>query len=362
MSKISKSVAGSVPLRFVAAPKGVVRVLENAACRDISLAPQALGLFDAIIGYESTTKQLFRGYAWRLSDIVRFPAGVASAAKKLYDWGHKPGVALNELYLSRATIIKAVARMRRHSPYGRRCLRVARALTKKYLYRIKATETELLSSAKLLDVGILAEATGQPLNARIIRLVEAFKPAVVRIGTSRDFLLRARIPATATIQLGDDGYSVESITFTIEMSDARSLDRRIEGVLYDFSETGTEGLLWSLVDADSSSYESLHVIAPGDHLTISDQLGNRIWAGTIRADKKSGRRRYPRNPKLGQPAALGYWIQWTQKGFKPDDWALFFVRPEYDRCRGVLVKKRSPTDLPHPQRVEQRNIVREKTA
>jgi hypothetical protein len=131
---------------------------------------------------------------------------------------------------------------------------------------------------------------------------------------------------------------VTSITLNLAVSPAKRV-RTIHGVLEDFFETGTEGVIWSVVSDDGRGYEALYTIEAGDHLTILDPLGHRLWAGIIRRDRKSGWRRYPLNPKCCQPCALGHWVHWTQRGFKPDDWARYFIRPEYDRLRGILRKK-----------------------
>ena len=128
--------------------------------------------------------------------------------------------------------------------------------------------------------------------------------------------------------------------------------RRFEGELIDFFETGTEGVIWMLEDDRGIGREALEPICEGDRLTILDQLGNELWRGIIRCDKKIGLRPYPLNPQYGQQCALGHWVHWIQHGFKPDDWAKFFIRPDHDRLRGVLVRKpgikRNPRLGPEP--------------
>jgi hypothetical protein len=96
-------------------------------------------------------------------------------------------------------------------------------------------------------------------------------------------------------------------------------------------------------DEDRGGRDALETICEGDHLKILDQLGRTLWKGTIRCDKKTGWRAYPKNPEYGQQCALGYWIHWVQKGFAPDDWAKFFIRVEYEHFQGILVRgRRSP--------------------
>jgi hypothetical protein len=142
------------------------------------------------------------------------------------------------------------------------------------------------------------------------------------------------------IRLNSDGYTVESIQFTFEVDPPTAKPRKIEGSLFDFFETGTEGVLWAVADDESFGHDNLHFIEAGDHLSILDQLGYKLWSGVISCDRKAGWCRYPLNPKYGQPLALGHWVHWTQKGFEPDEWARYFIRPEYDRLRGILKKSR----------------------
>lgn len=147
---------------------------------------------------------------------------------------------------------------------------------------------------------------------------------------------------TACIQLQADGFSIEAIALTVQMSERLS-PRIIHGVLEDFFETDSEGLIWSVQEDDERGYVGLHAIEASDHLTICDGLGRRVWAGKIDCDREIGWKRYPLNPKFGQPCALGYWIHWTQRGFRPDEWAQFFVRPRADRMRAILRKHNPQT-------------------
>lgn len=109
--------------------------------------------------------------------------------------------------------------------------------------------------------------------------------------------------------------------------------RLLEGKLEAFMETGTEGVIWSMVDDEGV----VQHLSRGDHLVIFDDKNDVFWKGDIDYDWKVGRQPYPFNPKLGQQAACGLWVHGIQQGFEPDAWAVLFLNKR--RC--LLTKKSS---------------------
>ena len=116
------------------------------------------------------------------------------------------------------------------------------------------------------------------------------------------------------------------------------------GTLQTWFETGTEGLLWVLYVDDEFKgkgdkllgYDDFALIEQGDHLTIYGHDGKMIFEGEIVPDFEEGRQKLP-NSEYGQPVALGYWIHWTQRGWRADAWArLFFSEPP---LRAELIKR-----------------------
>jgi hypothetical protein len=103
------------------------------------------------------------------------------------------------------------------------------------------------------------------------------------------------------------------------------------GTLHDWFETGCEGLVWILMQDGMTGYEAMVIPESRDHLKVYAEDGSVLFDGVIIKDTKTGRQPYPYNPKLKQQVALGMWIHWVQKGWKPDDWARLFVRKEGEK-------------------------------
>jgi hypothetical protein len=320
--------------RPVPAPAHALRAIEAAALKDLSSGGYALDLYDALIGAHSGG--VFPRHAWCLSPDEDLPGRMAAAARALIKWAVGRNLRLNEVAGSRIRVLEAIVELRRNSPYGQRCLQVANTLREKYP-SAQPNNVGQGTAASTGVVPVIESAIGRPVNELTIQLVQALGPSEIRIAGRGDPMPRGLKPGAATIWLGADGYTVEEITWSIAIP-VKQAGERIEGVLYDFFETGAEGMMWSLIDDDNLGREGLHFIEAADHLTICDSLGQEQWSGTIRCDRRSGWRPYPGNPEHGQPVALGCWIHWTQKGFTPDQWARFFMRPDVDRFRGILRK------------------------
>ena len=84
------------------------------------------------------------------------------------------------------------------------------------------------------------------------------------------------------------------------------------------------------------------MIEEGDHLKVWGENRKVVFDGIIKQDTKTGWKRYPLNPKLGQQCALGMWIHWIQKGWKPDDWARLFIRYKGEKPLRAVFSKKHP--------------------
>ncbi|MDO8504936.1 MAG: hypothetical protein Q7S36_03755 [Candidatus Liptonbacteria bacterium] len=100
--------------------------------------------------------------------------------------------------------------------------------------------------------------------------------------------------------------------------------------------TGSLGLSWVLYEDVEGKMVK---IENGDNLKIFGEKGRILFEGEIQEDTKTGWAECPTQPGsgIGQPSAFGFWIRWTQAGWKPNDWAaLFMHEPPY---RAELIKK-----------------------
>jgi hypothetical protein len=112
--------------------------------------------------------------------------------------------------------------------------------------------------------------------------------------------------------------------------------KELKGIIAGWFETGQEGYVWAFYEDGKKGWDGFNILEAGDHLKIFSEGGLMIFSNIIEPDRKVGRQTRP-GTKIRQPAALGYWIHWTQKGFSSDDWAkFFFSKPPF---RAILRKK-----------------------
>ncbi len=317
-------------------PFDAIARLERRACADQRIARLTIGLFDSIECFEQD--RLFPGYIWQQRDVREFPRGLQAAAQALITWGQDPKAGHSVLFASRKRIKASVFARRAASPAGKKWIEIAERIRREHPARTEAFGTSRDDAPRPTEINVLPEMVGLPLTGLTVRMAQSLHPKSIQVSALHEPLWCSGEPPVTVIQLNPDLHTVRTI-FMIVPGPPVIKASRIEGYLEDYSATGTEGAIWTLQDDENTGYSGMHLIEEGDHLTITDQLGHRIWAGVIRCDRRSGLRRRPGNPEFQQPCALGHWIHWTQRGFKPDDWARFFLRPDYDRLRGALIKK-----------------------
>ena len=100
------------------------------------------------------------------------------------------------------------------------------------------------------------------------------------------------------------------------------------GVLTGYFETGLEGVVWAMKRDGLKGYDGLVVLEASDYLEIYSKGDEAVFSGIIKPDKTVGRMMHFFSDRT-QPSALGLWIHWTQEGFEPDEWAMYFMSEEY---------------------------------
>lgn len=319
-------------------PSRPLERIRKAAKEDFAMAQLAYGLCNAIHGEDSLS--FFANYPSGLIDWRKAPPLLRADIRALIAWALKPGsVDLTGFYVLSREISETVVRLRGESLLGRKFQRRAARLAR-LRPPLKIPQVHWAGHCQ-----VMPEELGKPLTEEIIARADAIFPGRVEILPFQKPYWNSRKPGVVSIMLAEDGYTIKSLKLVAAKpmrTSSRSFRSRVEGELIDFAETGTEGAIWMIHDRDRWGYEALTPISEGDQLTITDQLGKRLWRGTIRCDRTTGMVRYSFNPEFRQQAAMGYWIHWIQAGFKPDDWAKFFIRPDYDRLCGTLIRQKKP--------------------
>ena len=107
----------------------------------------------------------------------------------------------------------------------------------------------------------------------------------------------------------------------------------INGRLEAFFETGTEGIIWSLVEPNKG-YEGLHCLKNGDYLKVyKENTEEVIWEGTVLLEYERRYRSYPLNPQYGQQEIFGCWVHGFQENLAPEVWSKMF----FDGCQASMV-------------------------
>lgn len=116
----------------------------------------------------------------------------------------------------------------------------------------------------------------------------------------------------------------------------------IKGTLDSFSETGTEGIIWSVYEDGKQGYNGFHCLKKSDHLTIFDPTDTSVvlWDGNIDLEYKRNYYPFPANPQYGQQAIQGLWVNGIQRDVEPDDWGKWF----FNHYPCELIKKTTEND------------------
>lgn len=109
----------------------------------------------------------------------------------------------------------------------------------------------------------------------------------------------------------------------------------IKGKLDPFFETGTEGIIWSLIEPDKG-YEGLHPLKNGDILKVFEKDSEIVrWEGKIHLEYQRRLRPIPINPQYKAQEVFGMWCHGFQNTLEPEIWAKLF----FDGCDAQLIRK-----------------------
>lgn len=327
--------------RSIPPQEKALRRLETAAVRDLKVARPIFEVLGAIWG--SGREDLFPAYTASLHAIQRLPPKLRADARALIEWAiQSPGNALIPIIVAQRKLEQTVRRLRLRSPLGRHLRRRARQLMKLHPILKERTGSDSGTAYE-----VLPDAMGTPLAEGTLRRAAKFQPSHIQVLAHDAYVNSPWVPGVLTIRLHADGYTVAKIMLAVprdRRAQSTTPGRRFEGELTDFRPNSAKGSVWMLRDDRGEGDEALQEICEGDHLTIFDAFGRTSWKGVIRCNRKVGSRSSPHNPADGRLAALGFWVDWIQAGFEPDEWAKFFYQPQDERCWGILVrpKPRSP--------------------
>lgn len=102
----------------------------------------------------------------------------------------------------------------------------------------------------------------------------------------------------------------------------------ITGLLEPYFETGTEGVLWAIIDDKKKGYDSLNILKKGDMLAVFADAKREtvLWQGVVDLEYERNKHPHPLNPNYVQQAVGGYWVHGLQKTLEPEVWADMFFK------------------------------------
>ena len=141
------------------------------------------------------------------------------------------------------------------------------------LEQLVAAEHPLVKLGRELDWALFEERLGatyavvqhwveNPYEVGTIRLVCALQPSQIEILAHDESEYCSWRTGAIKIRLAQDDYTVMAITLVLAVESGKRR-RKIRGALEDFFETGTEGVIWSVVSEDDHGYDALYPIEEG---------------------------------------------------------------------------------------------------
>ena len=102
--------------------------------------------------------------------------------------------------------------------------------------------------------------------------------------------------------------------------------KRIVGVLEAFSEQGTEGIHWAIIDNDKTGWDSLIIVEDGDYLFVEDGNHGIEWEGNVQLQANINLEPFPFNNKEQTWQRVNNCtVHGLQKDVEPNVWFEWFV-------------------------------------
>lgn len=111
------------------------------------------------------------------------------------------------------------------------------------------------------------------------------------------------------------------------------------GQLEAFFETGTEGVVWSVVEHNKVGYDALNCLQNGDYLKVFAPDETVLFEGEILLEWSRNKQASPLNPEYVKQVVNGLWVNGLQYNVAPDDWSLWFTNTY--RCEFMILERTS---------------------
>jgi hypothetical protein len=110
-------------------------------------------------------------------------------------------------------------------------------------------------------------------------------------------------------------------------------EKEISGFLVPYFQTGTDRVLWGIVNLATSASGEVHCLQDNDYLTVYGTNGQIRWEGLIHFEYK--RNNSPRRGFWTRQVVMGYVVHGCQRNCEPEKWAEMF----FEKLPATLRKK-----------------------
>ena len=102
--------------------------------------------------------------------------------------------------------------------------------------------------------------------------------------------------------------------------------KRIVGVLEAFSDQGSEGIHWAIIDNNKTGWDSLTAVEDGDYLFVENGNHDIEWEGNVALRKDTNLEPFPFNDKgYSWQRVNNCTVHGLQEDIDPNVWFEWFV-------------------------------------